>query len=508
MKRNIFILISFGVLYLFLFPPLKAQESVWPQFRGPNGCGLASEGAKPPLEFGEEINMQWKMDVPEGSSSPIIWKDRIFLTGCIENNGEMQLLCLDRNSGDIIWKESFLPDKIEGAHPVSNPAQSTPAVDEDGIYVYYASHGVLCYHHDGSLKWEYRIPPPSHGFGHASSLVVIQDKVIVNLDYGGKNSRCLLALNKNSGEVEWKTLTQEATNLKHNGGKGWSTPICFHSQIIIHRSGGIASYSVKDGSPIWWIPLITDGVSTPVVHDSLLIVGAWQELSDKENRGAFFEYEDFNKVLKDFDQNGDSLITINELTDDFMLFDRTEAADILYASRPVSDFFKRFDNNKNNSIDSLEWNAAFSMMSGFVQDLGVIAISLYNTGKLSWEQIIWNQNTKTPEVPCPVAFQDCIYTVKDGGWVTCMDANTGKVHYSEKLGASGAYFASPIKAYGYIYLASHRGIVNVIKATDYPIAISEVRLEGKILATPAIAGDNIYFRTSEYLYAFGETHSD
>ena len=85
-----------------------------------------------------------------------------------------------------------------------------------------------------------------------------------------------------------------------------------------------------------------------------------------------------------------------------------------------------------------------------------------------------------------------------------MDANTGKMHYSEKLGTSGAYFASPVTANGYIYLAGHRGIVNVIKATDYPEVTSAIRLEGKILATPAIAGDNIYFRTTEYLYAFGK----
>ena len=83
-----------------------------------------------------------------------------------------------------------------------------------------------------------------------------------------------------------------------------------------------------------------------------------------------------------------------------------------------------------------------------------------------------------------------------------MDGGTGSVHFQEKIGATGAYIASPVVADGKIYLASYNGTVKVIEAGKMPSVISETRLKGKILATPAIAGNNLYVRTSEFLYAF------
>lgn len=85
-----------------------------------------------------------------------------------------------------------------------------------------------------------------------------------------------------------------------------------------------------------------------------------------------------------------------------------------------------------------------------------------------------------------------------------MDAKTGKVHFQEKLGAPGACIASPVMANGKIYLASYNGIIKVIEASKKPVVISETKLEGKILATPAIVENNLYIRTSEHLYAFGK----
>ena len=85
-----------------------------------------------------------------------------------------------------------------------------------------------------------------------------------------------------------------------------------------------------------------------------------------------------------------------------------------------------------------------------------------------------------------------------------MDAKTGTVHYQEKIGAPGAYIASPILANDHIYLASYNGVIKVIKAAKSPLVISETKLKGKITATPAIIGDAIYVRTTEYLYAFGQ----
>ena len=69
----------------------RANESNWPQFRGPNCSGHAAEGQNPPVEFGPEQNLLWKTPVPSGHSSPCIWGDRIFLTGFDKDKKQLQV---------------------------------------------------------------------------------------------------------------------------------------------------------------------------------------------------------------------------------------------------------------------------------------------------------------------------------------------------------------------------------------------------------------------------------
>jgi outer membrane protein assembly factor BamB len=501
MTRSIVILMTFG---MFIFTHLKAQELAWSQFRGQNGCGQSSEESTPPIEFGEDSKIKWKVEIPEGSSSPIIWKDQIYITACIEDKNEMQLICLNRNNGATIWTQSFFPEKLEGAHPISNPAQSTPVLDNAGLYVYYASYGVICYDHEGKVKWKTSLPIATDRWGHATSPVIMEDKIILSLDYGGDDFRNLTALDKHNGELAWKTLTQEVSHFQDAVFIGYSTPIRYENQIIIHRFGGVASYSLEDGSPIWWMPIFTTGTSSPIVVDSLIYIALWNHFSDKENKGTYFDYKDFHKVIRDFDKDNDHLLSIDEVPEDFMLASRVEVAEYEGASHPVGQWFGFIDNDHNHEVDSLEWSNTFEYFSSYVLDLGVIALEVENKGEISIDIVTWIQSEKVPEVPSPIAINGFIFTVKDGGWVSCIDRETGKLYYSEKLGTTGGYFASPVAANGHLYFTGHRGIVHVIKASNYPEVESEIRLEGKILATPAIAENELYIRTSDYLYAFGK----
>ena len=501
MTRVNLILMTLGA---FVFTQIKAQELVWPQFRGPNCSGHANGEARPPTEFGEDSNLKWKMAIPEGVSSPVIWNDHLYLTSCIEDNNEMQLLCLNRQTGATIWTRSFFPEKLEGAHSISSPAQSTPVLDNDGIYVYYAAYGVICYDHAGNVRWKTPLNKISHMWGHASSPVIMDDKVILNQDFGGDDARNLIALNKNSGTVSWKTLTQQESYLADAWYLGYSTPVRFKNQIIIHRFGGISSYSIEDGSSIWWLPIGTTGTSTPVIADSLIYIALWNNFSDKEHMGEYFNYVDFSKVIRDFDRDADHLLSMDEVPEDFYVASRIEVVEYEGSTHTIRNWFGDMDKDKNQEVDSLEWNEMYDFFEKYVLDLGLVALDADHQGEISPDEIVWMQTEIIPEVPSPVSVNGFIYTVKDGGRVTCTDAATGKLFYSEKLGTTGGYFASPVVANGYLYIAGHRGIVHVIKASKTPEIIFETKLEGKILATPAIVANTIYVRTTDYLYAFGE----
>ncbi|MDF1572425.1 MAG: PQQ-binding-like beta-propeller repeat protein [Bacteroidales bacterium] len=429
-----------------------------------------------------------------------MWNDHIYLTASIEEAGELQILCIDRSTGNQVWRSSLFPQKFENPHPVGDLAPATIAADASGIYVYFASDGLRCLDHDGNLKWEFPIPvPESANYGSPNSPVIMDDKIILNLDYGDVNRRSLLALDKATGTTVWKTLTQEVTPFINYGYPGYSTPVRYHDQVILHRCGGIAAYRLSDGSPVWWFQIMTNGIGTPIINNDIIYITAWMELSEAERRGAFFSYDTFEKVLADMDKNGNGLMELDEIPEDMMVFSRPGVDDIEGTQFSVRKFFR---NDKDGSVNEEEWIQKFNYLNAVVDDFGMMAIPAEKKGELSSDDILWMQMEKNPEVPSPVAFGDCILMVSDGGWVTCMDAETGIVHLQERIGAPGAYIASPVSADGKIYLASYSGKITVLKEGKQPAVISMNPLDGKILATPAISGNNLYVRTSKHLYAF------
>jgi outer membrane protein assembly factor BamB len=120
------------------------------------------------------------------------------------------------------------------------------------------------------------------------------------------------------------------------------------------------------------------------------------------------------------------------------------------------------------------------------------------------DQVLWKVNEKVPEVPTPIYYKDCVYMIKNGGIITCVDAASGTVFYRERLGASGPYIASPIVANGNIYIPSNNGVISVVKTGNNLEILAQNDLGEKIYSTPAVIGNTLYVRTSENLYAFGE----
>src|SRR5205823_1003920 len=111
-------------------------ESRWPQFRGPDSLGIATDG-DPPIHFGPTTNLLWRTALPSGNSSPIIWGDRIFLTA--SEQGKLETLCLDRHDGKILWRQTAPAGKLERTHTLGNPATPTPAADGARVYVFFGS---------------------------------------------------------------------------------------------------------------------------------------------------------------------------------------------------------------------------------------------------------------------------------------------------------------------------------------------------------------------------------
>src|SRR5499433_2402842 len=134
----------------------------------------------------------------------------------------------------------------------------------------------------------------------------------------------------------------------------------------------------------------------------------------------------------------------------------------------------------------------------------VMAVRPGSKGEVSAENIAWSERKGVPGVPSPLYYNGRLYTFQNGGIVYCRVANTGELVYTGRLGTPGYYYSSPVAADQRIYIASEEGVVVVLDAGEKLNVLATNKLDGAILATPALVDGNIYVRTDAYLYAFGK----
>jgi len=490
--KKLFVYSVFALLFVFQ-SCRDPQAGAWPQFRGINAAGIAAADARPPLTVDEE-HLLWKTEIPSGHSSPCVMGDDIFVTGCSESDSSLHMLCVDRKSGKVRWDRALFPESFEKVHAVGNAAQPSPVTDGERVYFYFGSYGLLCYTTDGEPVWEMPLPLTEAGYGVASSPVLYGDLLLLNRDV--RSEQRMLALNRYSGDTVW--VSDLPAGMPGTSVASYSTPIIWKEQIVLHRYMQIAALSVSDGSLLWKMNMPTNGNSTPVADDDLLYFEAWQEMSEQEQRG---EMPDFRTMLSRYDHDANGLISREEIPDEMILFHRPEIEDL---QKPIylRNFFGRFDTDGNGFSDSLEWADATAFIRSYYTEGGLIAVRPDTTGELAPDAMVWKVRDKIPEVPSPLLYGGLVYMCKNGGILTCVDAAGGQICYQERLGAAGAYMASPVAANGYLYFVSVNGKLTVVEAgRDYK-KVAESKTEGKIFATPAIIGNTLYLRTTSALMAF------
>jgi outer membrane protein assembly factor BamB len=180
-----------------------AEELAWPQFRGPNGSGVA-ERQKPPIEIGPDKNVKWKVPAPYGASSPIIAGDKIVLTGF--EGGRLYTIAYNRADGKEAWRREAPAAQIEKYHKTeSSPATSTPATDGKRIVSYFGSCGLFCYDLAGNRLWQFELPtavlPGNFGTGVSPILV---DGLVILLRDTTKDAK-IMALDAVTGSLKWET---------------------------------------------------------------------------------------------------------------------------------------------------------------------------------------------------------------------------------------------------------------------------------------------------------------
>lgn len=237
--------------------PAADKPGEWPQFRGPNGLGV-SPAKGTPLTWSQKDNLAWKTALPgPGSSSPIVFGDKIFLTCFTGYNvpnqpaGEqsqlkLHLLCLSRDTGKILWNSSVDPKLPEQATIRDNHgyASGTPACDGERVYVFFGKSGALAFDLDGKQLWRTDVGSGVNGFGSATSPVVYNNLVLINASV---ESQSLVALDKKTGKEVWR-----ASDVR----EAWNTPALVplkdgKTELVVGMPKIVAGFDPATGERLW-----------------------------------------------------------------------------------------------------------------------------------------------------------------------------------------------------------------------------------------------------------------
>jgi outer membrane protein assembly factor BamB len=247
----------------------KPDKTNWPSFRGQDSRGIAG-GTGYPTDWDATAgkNIVWKTEVPmKGKSSPVIWGDKIFITGAQEKLCEVY--CFDKKTGKILWTGSGSgvpgePVILPKMDPEAGLAVSSAATNGKVVCAIFSNGNLVCFDMDGKQKWAKNIGVPESTYGYASSLVFYRDILLVQFDSNVKIS--LIGFDPETGDQKWETLRQ--------GHAVWSSPVIAYfagkSELIINGNPLVSGYDPLTGKELWEVECMSGDVAPSVAVNSTM----------------------------------------------------------------------------------------------------------------------------------------------------------------------------------------------------------------------------------------------
>jgi len=434
-----------------LSPALGQTAADWPQWRGPLGTGVAPQG-NPPTKWDQNTNIQWKVRIPgDGTSTPIVWGDKVFVQTAkpAKDSGEARVA---KAKGPPSEKGKGGKGGFGGGPPPTEPYQFI----------------LMCLdRNSGRLLWQKvcREEVPHEGFrtgdGSFAAASAITDGEHVFAFFGSRGLYCLDL----AGNLKWEVdLGDQQT--RNDFGEG-ATPALHGNTIVVpwdHEDEDfIAALDKRTGKELWRQSRDEPtGWSTPLTVEHS---GQTQVITCGTNRVISYDLATGKQI---WECEG---LTANVIP------------------TPVTA------------------NGVVYVTSGF-RGSKLLAIKLGATGDLTGSSsILWRLDQDTPYVPSPLLSGDRLYFFKSNNAIlTCLDARTGKPHYSaQRVGDLGAMvYPSPVAAAGRVYLTGRNGTTVAIKdSTQFEVLSTNV-LGEPIDASPSIVGNQLFLRGREHLYCISE----
>jgi outer membrane protein assembly factor BamB len=442
--------LAFAIVGVLSLVATEHTAENWPQFRGPSSHGVSSE-SNLPLTWSARQNLAWKVTLAGlGTSSPIVWNDRIIVTSQIgsvppagggnhpqlarddralaarENpiggrrpergrtGGEVSFVveAFRRSDGTRLWEHRVrATGPLPEVHEKHNLATPTPVTDGERIYAWFGNGQLVALDMEGRLVWTRHLGLEYSRFetqwGHGSSPTLQGDLLILLCDH--LNDAYLLALDIRTGKERWKVD-------RGDGRVSHSTPLIVSGpqrrELVVNSSQRIDAYDPLTGKLLWYMGSERQTpIPSAVFHDGRIYLSRGYRNSD------------------------------------------------------------------------------------------YMAIRPGGSGDVTKTHVEWQAASGASYVPSLVYYDGLLYMTNEVGVVTCAEAKTGERVWRHRL--DGVFFASPVAGNGRIYFVSETGTTFVLRAGRTPQVLAENHLGERFIASPAVSGGRIFLRSDGTLFAVG-----
>jgi outer membrane protein assembly factor BamB len=441
-----------GVFLAVLWAGLVTAAD-WPQFRGPDASGVDAS-APTPIHWNVENgqNIRWNTPIPGlAHSSPIIWGNVIYLSTAV-------------GPGNQDVKVGLYGD-IESADDQDSHQWRLLALEKDTGKILWDKLGYE------AIPRGKRHPKSTH----CNSTPATDGQRIAAI-FGSEGLFCF----DRKGKLLWKKdLGPMKSGYYVVPSAQWgfsSSPIIHDGKVVVLcdvlGDSFIAEFNLADGRELWRAPrhdVPTWG--TPAVarvgDRTEILVNGWHHI------GAY-DFADGKEIWK-LDGGGDIPVPTPIVAGDLAYFTSAHGP-----KRPMRAV--RLDAHG---------------------DLTATAAGATNVG------VAWQQERKGNYMQTPIIVGDFLYGCIDSGIVTCFDAKSGAIRYSERLGnGSEGFTASPVSDGRNLYFTSEIGNVYVIPANGSFSVAATNTLNETCLSTAAVSDGTLFYRTRHELLAIGQTHSN
>ncbi len=255
----------------------------WPMFRGPGGLGVSTAKNVPTQWDGKTgEGILWKTPVPlPGGSSPIVWGNRVFVTGATKD--ARGVFCFDAAGGKVLWQRAVGPKSPPSDESVANFAgfaAPTPATDGLRVYAMFSNGDIAAFDLAGKQLWARNLGNADSSYGISSSLTAWRGRVIVQYDQGAADDKksSLIAIDGATGQNAWVVSRPVDAS--------WTSPILIDAvqqkQLVTSANPLTIAYDPADGSELWRAQsaLGKDVATSPAFTGNVVMVASKAQGSD------------------------------------------------------------------------------------------------------------------------------------------------------------------------------------------------------------------------------------